>query len=108
MFTHNPKKKNHCYHIATPNGTLCKMENSHYYQYQLEVPNPPVGKKLCIICNKISKSIGISVAQLTHTDLLETIYKLHIGITVTGCWSSSNQSCLDAAIESNKGNKWLI
>lgn len=58
IYTHNPKKKNHCYHIATPSGTLCRMENSSNYRAQRRVNEPPAGKSLCSMCSDMHAKYG--------------------------------------------------
>lgn len=51
QYRHNSRKPLSCYHIATPGGTVCKMENGSFYRYQDTLTDaPPPGKLICSIC----------------------------------------------------------
>jgi hypothetical protein len=50
MFTHNSRKPLSAYHIATPYGTACKLENSKFYRYQdtvIDTPRRASGSATC-------------------------------------------------------------
>lgn len=45
------KKKKFCYHIVTPHGTACRMQNSpSYRKLDTYSDEPPPNRKLCAIC----------------------------------------------------------
>ena len=51
-YRHNSRKPLSCYHIATREGTVCKLENGLFYKYQDTLTDTPPDKLLCSICRE--------------------------------------------------------
>lgn len=96
-YTHNPKKPNGSYHLATDFGTVCKMENSDYYQYQVRVDEIPKRKIICGMCNMISNRRRPK-PNFARNSLLMTILKLYNGVLPSSEeWSQEDQENVESA-----------
>ena len=50
-YTYRKKKQKFCYHVATPTGTACRMENgTAFAKIDTLSDTPPPGRRLCQIC----------------------------------------------------------